>query len=274
MLNPVIAGASLLLILASSACGDDESGSNDTSGGDTSQPADTSGGETTAPADTSGGETTAPADTIEAPDTAQDTAGGDTSMPPLGPCEQACVEAHPVGVPLLMQWFGCQEAACAAFEPGTPEFDGCNMMSWTPDNPDAACQAETQKCFSNTDAGCKELVDLAAVACEPETLPMSEQELGMAGLCMIELGWNATPAVQALAWPLYTCVFFAEGEAGCASECLGGADACRECAASKCQAPYDACIANSSGAAITPAEVPADAADCRGAFRCMMSCMP
>jgi len=268
-----IARVSLLLVFASAACGDDDPGPKDTSG-DTSPPADTSAGETTLPADTAGGDSGAPADTIEASDTAPETAGGDTSMPPLGPCEQACVDAHPVGVPLFMQWLGCQEVACAAFEPATPEFDFCTMMSWTPDNPDAACKAETQRCFSNTDAGCRELVDLAAATCEPESLPMSEEQLGMAGLCMIELGWNATPAVQALAWPLYTCVFFTEGEAGCAAECAGGADACRACAALKCQAPYDACIADTSGAPITPAAVPADAADCRDAFRCMMSCFP
>jgi hypothetical protein len=101
---------------------------------------------------------------------------------------------------------------------------------------------------------------------------MSEQELLMAGLCMIELGWNATPSVQALAWPLYLCTF-AEGDAGCMSECLGGAEACRACAASKCKDGYGACHANSSGTAITPAPVPADAASCRDAFRCLNSCM-
>ena len=264
----LIACASCIL-LSSSACGDDDAkpqDSSDTSVADTST-GDTATGDTTQIQDTA-------QDTAVTPDAVEDTTTADTGAPPFGPCEQACVEAHPVGAQLFMQWLGCQDEACAAFEPGTQDFDVCIGMSWTPDNPTAACKAETQKCFSNTDAGCKELVDLAAASCEPETLPMTEEQLGMAGLCMIELGWNAAPEVQALAWPIYVCAFFNEGEAGCASECLGGADACRACAASKCKAPYDACVANSSGAPITPAEVPADAADCRGAFKCMMMCAP
>lgn len=263
----------LLVLCLPPACGDDDPATKDTGGADTASVPDTSGPDTTASPDAADADSAGPGDTAAAPDGTEDTTPGDTEMPPLGPCEQACVEAHPVGVPLLMQWLGCQEAACANFEPGTAEYDGCVYMSWTPDNPAAACKGETQKCFSNTDAGCKELVDLAAASCEPESLPMSEEQLGMAGLCMVELGWNAAPGVQALAWPLYMCVF-GEGEAGCTAECLGGADACRACAASKCKAPYDACIADARGALITPAAVPADAADCRGAFRCVMSCFP
>jgi len=216
------------------------------------------------------GETAIPQETTESGDVAADSV---LDTDGLSPCEKACVEQHPTGSSLLKAWLDCQEDACKAFDPTTEEGDACIFASFSPDNPDAACGDETQRCFSNTDAGCKELVDLAADRCEPAALPMSEEALGGVSLCIIEVGWNATPAVQALAWPLYLCVFSGPPN-GCVEECLLGADACRACAADKCKVFYDPCIANSSGTPITPAVVPADAADCRAVFQCMNSCGP
>lgn len=250
----LVFGAMSWCVIVTAACGDDEAAADTMTTGDATSAADaTSTGDTTSTA-------TGDADASEGP--------------PLTPCEQACVTAHPTGAALLDAWFTCQEEACADEEPGSAAAEMCINGTWDPANPTAACAAETERCFSNTDGGCNELIDLAAVACEPEQLPMDEEQLGMAGLCMIELGWNATPEVQALAWPLYVCAFFNEGEAGCAEECADGADACRACAATKCKATYDACEAHSTGTPITPAAVPADAEDCRAAFRCVMMCMP
>ena len=209
----------------------------------------------------------APSDTVASGDTATepfDTAG-------LSPCEKACVEGNPEGALLLKGWIDCQVAACAEFDPESEEGGFCNFMSWSPDNPSAACGDETRACFSGPDAGCKELVDLAAARCEPAQLPMSEEELGGAGMCMINLGFNATPAAQALAWPLYMCVF-ADPSQGCGIACRDGADACRTCAAEQCKDAYDACIANSSGSAITFAPATGDKAKCQDAFVCTSNC--
>lgn len=207
----------------------------------------------------------APTDTVASGDTEPfDTAG-------LSSCEKACVEANPQGAVMLKGWIDCQVAACAELDPESEEAGLCNFMSWSPDNPAAACGDETRACFSGPDAGCKELVDLAAARCEPAQLPMSEEQLGGAAMCMISLGFNAAPTVQALAWPLYMCVF-ADPPQGCAIACLDGADACRACAAEQCKDAYDACIANSSGTAITFAPPAGDKAKCQDAFVCMNSC--
>lgn len=204
-------------------------------------------------------------------------ATADAAAPPfdtagLSACEKDCVTAHPEGAVLLKGWLDCQVESCAEFDPESEEGGFCNFMSWTPDNPEAACGAETRACFSGPDAGCKELVDLAAVRCEPAELPMSEDQLmGAAAMCMINLGFNATPAVQALAWPLYMCVF-GDPSQGCGIACRDGAAACRACAAEQCKDLYDGCIANSSGTAITLTPPTGDKARCQDAFTCMNSC--
>lgn len=279
MLSSTLMGMIAISLLGVSGCGDDDEGS---SGTDTATTPDADSSTTTDSAvttqedsatttqddssATSGPETVDPADSGESDaDTESDGEG-----PIFTECDQACIDGHPSGFPLLAEWFGCQEEACAEFERGSQEYDDCTYLSWAPESPDATCRAETSRCFSSTATGCRELMDLGAATCEPETLPMDDAALSVAMICLVQVGWNAAPEVQALAWPLWGCAL--GSPQGCWEECKAGADGCRACAAEKCGPLYDACLADTSGAPIeveTPSE---EVQQCRDLFDCVLAC--
>lgn len=266
----LVVGTIATLMLGANACGDDDEGS---SGTDTSTTQDTTtAADSTATTDsatttqddsaTSETETGDPADTGDQ---------GDVEVPIFTECQQACIDGNPGGFPLLGEFVGCQEAACAEFEIGSQEWDDCSYRSWAPEFPDAACRAETSRCFASTGTGCRELIDLGAATCEPETLPMDDAALGAATICLVQVGWDATPEVQALAWPLWGCTF-GNPVTGCFEECKAGADACRTCAAENCKPLYDACYAHTSGAPIEVEPPSGEVQQCRDLLDCMLGC--
>ena len=188
----------------------------------------------------------------------------------LSACEQACVSQHPTGAALMMSWFQCVNDAC---KDATSDLENTKcLVNSTVGSATGACRAQTLACFTGPATGCKEVMDVIEQRCPPQHAPpYTQDDFGAIVGCIFSVGFTATPDVQTVAWPLFTCVFPLFGDPGCSVECANGAAACRTCAQQKCATQYSACLASTSGA---PANTtaPADKADCQAAYGCLTSC--
>ena len=187
---------------------------------------------------------------------------------PLSACAQKCFDDHPVGAQLFQAWFACTTTACK--DASDAEQGNCIVAS-TIGSATAACRSQTSACFSGPAAGCKELMDLVETRCTPaHAPPYTGDDFNNIMGCILATGFTATPDVQNLAWPLFTCALPITG-GGCSAECAKGAAACRACAQTMCAEKYSACSASSSGS--TPDTTPPkDKADCQAAYQCFTTC--
>jgi hypothetical protein len=187
------------------------------------------------------------------------------------PCVQACLDdpANAAGKAALESFLGCLEDTCGDIdsEDSTP----CIAHNVSHAEATAACKVETEACFSGPTAGCRELAARIETVCTPTTLPAGEFEMFMAIGCILTEGSKGMPAAQAVAWPLFQCVFPLDGEGGCGEECRGGGAACRACAEQRCGSLYGACMEQSAPAPANP-EPPPDKAACQAIWLCSIDC--
>jgi len=185
-------------------------------------------------------------------------------------CIRDCEAENPAGTALYESFQTCMTTTCGRLDPESDAYDDCTSSAFDPSNPDAACKAQTQACFSGPIAGCRELLAFTEDRCEPATLPVTD-EMGLLTMtwCIIESGFRATPPVQAKAWPLLWCVM--DENAGCGFECGNGRQACRACAAERCGEPYGACLADS--APFVEPVMPADKQACQDTHTCVNFCL-
>lgn len=196
---------------------------------------------------------------------------GDVGQSSTEVCMAACIDAAPAGATVFRTFESCVTDACDELDPESDEAFACFIDAFAPSLSGGACRAETFACFSGPVQGCAELLDVASVACEPDTTPMNEETMLSTVWCLINQGWLAGEEAQALAWPLFQCALPLSGEGGCLEECANGAAACRACAATTCAAEYGACTAHTRGPA-TNLVPPAAQQSCQRIMNCQSEC--
>jgi hypothetical protein len=186
----------------------------------------------------------------------------------LDPCAADCVEGES-GAELALAFFDCANEACKQHAPGSNALDACINAATDPANPDSPCVTARNACFSGSVGGCKELALHVEATCTPNNLPIPEDDMFFVTYCVLSEGWKGAPSAQLKAWPLFTCVFLDESN-GCLEACRDGGAACRTCAASKCKADYDACVADTGTE--TSTDLPAEKISCQTVGGCLLQC--